>query len=386
MSFGVIGYRGASQQQVRLDFSQNNPNQQYITPVPGTLAQTLAGGQVFILPPGIYEVQCGRYSTLQYYDVGSGRWRSLNTQPGQTRALSSDGSNWRIANLTGCPVGALISNVGNGNLTNGYNTVGVTPSAGNSTWGTLVGGSVNSNVTISNGGNYALAPLIVWQPAANQSLPFIPPEFYCNLNANGTINTVTLQQGGAGLTAPGTIQAVQQFGDVNPGGANLVLQANLNNSGNLIAMWPLTPGTPQTAVPTLTFNTGGSTAATPIMDFTVTGFTVTTAGANLGVSATAAIISANGALNATQNAAITGADYAIAASMPRMAWLSTKSESNGNLSNNGNVVVTDGGINLQAIPMLAVIPSNTNGISTNALPVLVAQVGSVVDTSFMQVI
>lgn len=390
MGITQIGYKGATQLQPNIDVSQNS-GQQYITRFLEAQPITLLAGQTYLLPGAQWQITTGRYTQLQWYDTGAARWRNMATQPGQTTVVSSDGTNVRLLNSTGTPIGALPTNIGAGNATNGYNTVGVTVSGGASTWGTLVGGTVNTTVTLGTStganGNYALAPHIVWTPAANQTLPFVSPRFTSAVAANGNITSITVASAGAGLTAPGTLQAVQQPSDTNPGNANLtgVLAANLTNSGNLTAMWPLTPGTGLTSVPTFTFNVGGGMAATAIMNFTVTGITVANVGANLGVSGPAAIISANGIVAGTLNANITGtADFGVGIAMPRMAWLSTKSEANGNFSNNGNVVVVDGGINIQAIPSLAYIPANMNGISTNALPVLTAEVGGVTDVSFIQ--
>lgn len=385
MGFNQIGYPGANQVNPRINFQQASVGAQVIGQVFGVLPVTLQGGQSYIIPAGQWYINRGQYSDVQYYDTYAGRWRALSN--GQaSQMISSDGVNFRIANLTGTPIGAVITNVGAGNATNGYNTITVAPSAGNSTWGTLVGGTLNTTVTVTAGGNFSVVPNLVWTPASNQTLPFIPPSFYATMAGNA-ITSVTCQYPGAGLTAAGTLTAVNQPTDTNPGGATLTLNATLTNSGNLVAMWPLTQGNALTAVPTFTFTgTGSGWAATAIMNFTVTGFTVGTAGANMGVSAAVTVISSNGVVTATQNAALSGTDYTTALGHPRMAWLATKSEANGNLSNNGNVVVTDGGLNLQAVPLLIAIPANFNGSSTNALPVMTAQVGGIVDTSFLQCI
>ena len=73
--------------------------------------------------------------------------------------------------------------------------------------------------------------------------------------------------------------------------------------------------------------------------------------------------------------------------MPRMAWLTGNSCSTGVLGN-GNVQVQDGGFGLQAIPIMAAIPANSNGNGAGASGwvqgVFVAQVGGVTDTSYLQ--
>lgn len=388
-----IGFGGITQLTPALDFAQN-AGQQYVYRMRQGFAMPLLAGQTFLFPAGRWIVRAGRYTNVQWYDTTRGAWRDYDTQP-PAGHYESDGTNLRLANTTGTPVGCVITNVGAGNATNGYNTIGITVSSGSSTWGTLVGGSLNMNVTLGTAtganGNYALAPLILWTPAGNQTTPYIAPSFTAAVAANGNITSITVRDQGAGLTAPGTLTAVQQPGDTNPGGANLtgVLGANLVNSGNLTAMWPLTPGTGLTAVPTFTFNLGGGLAATALMDWTVTGFTVTTAGANIGVSKRLVVISGNGLVAATANIQVGAAnvgDRNRIFAAPRMAWLATTSEANGNLSSNANVLIQDAGKNIQAIPDLVTLVGNANGSGTNALPVLVAEVGGITDETYVQML
>lgn len=387
----IIGFKGDAQLQPAVDLSQN-AGQQYIYRMRQGMNVSLQPGQTFLFPAGEWQVALGRYSSLQWYDTNRALWRSFPTQSASFHIVSSDGSNFRLANTTGCPIGAVITHVGAGNATNGYNTVGVTVSAGNSTWGTLVGGSVNTTVTVNGNANFGAAPIILWTPAANQTIPYIAPQFTACINANGTINTVVCIDQGAGLTAPGTLTAIQQPGDTNPGmpaNANIALQANLTNSGNLTALWPLTYGANGngglTSVPTFTFNIGGSMAATAIMDFTVTGLTGTAnAGGNFGNVQPFTVISANGVANVTANAQVSTSQQDFETWMPRMAWLSSNSNAAGNASN-GNVVVIDGGKNLQAIPAMTAIPQNSN-VTMGPSAVFTAVVGGVVDTSYIQLL
>lgn len=388
MSFGQIGFPGANQLQPRINFQQTGNGAQFIGRQLTAMPVALAAGQSFVLPAGQWQVQPGRYTNYQVYDTGMQRWRNVACQPGQLTVCSSDGVNFRLANTTGTPVGAIISNVGtNGNATNGYNTITATISAGGSTWGTLVGGSVNTTVTVTTGGNFSLAPILVWQPAANQTFPYIPPTFFCNLSGNA-IGTVTVNYGGAGLTGVGTLTAVNAAGDTNPGGAVLTFNATLTNNGNLTAIWPLTQGTNLTALPTFTFTGTNNTGmcANVTMDWTVSNYTVSSCGFNLGATKPVMILSGNGINGATQNAALTGTDYGTGISMPRPAWLSVLTDANSNISTNGNLTVIDAGKNLQAIPYLVAIPSNANGSGPNGnTPVVLTAIASgLTDTSYLQ--
>lgn len=391
MGQNVIGAGPSAVQQItpQVDVSQNG-GQQYIRRFMQQQPVTLLPGQVFLFPSGQWRVLPGRYTDLQFWDGNLGRWKNNPTQPGQAVDVSSDWTSWRLANTTGTPIGATITNVGAGNAVNGYNTVGVTVSGGNSTWATLVGGSVNTTVIFgTSNGNYAIPPLVIWSPAGNQTLPFIPPQFTCTISANA-VNAVTCVHQGAGLTAPGTLSFVQQSGDTNPGGANITLNTTLTNSGNLLAMWPLTQGTGVTSVPTFTFNVGGGMAATAIMDFTVTGAVATAnAGANYGAGQAYMVVSANATLAGgnsnqpagNQNIQIVGNDLSVGVAMPRMAWLAGNSNAAGNASN-ANTIIIDGGKNIQTVPVLAVIAANNSGANIQTAT-FTATVGGVTDTSFI---
>lgn len=386
MPMNQIGYPGASAgPKPRLNFQQAGGGAtQVIGVIDHVLPIVLQPGQVMIFPSGQWAVVAGRYTDVQSYDSATFRWRNISTQPGQQCLVSSDGTNARLCNSTGTPIGAVITTVGNGNAVNGYNTVSATISAGNSSWGTLVGGTLNTTVTVTAGGNFSLPPILVWQPAANQNYPYIPPEFCCNISSNA-VNTVTVNYPGAGLTAAGTLTAVNQPGDTNPGGATLTLNATLTNSGNLTAIWPLTQGTEVTTLPTFTFNIGGTMCANALMDWTCSNFTVSSCGFNLGASKPVTILSGNGIAGHTQNAALTGTSYTTRVAMPRMTWMSATTDANSNLSTNGNLTVIDAGKNLQAIPFLVVIPSNANGAGPNGNSpvVLTALVGGITDTSYL---
>lgn len=262
------------------------PGEVFVLPpgqgVVGTYGQTGAANQLTGNPlTGQYLVQLGPYTVLQQYDPGLQYWHDIQCGYGQQNIISSDGKNYRLANTTGCPVGALITNAGS-SLTNGFNTVTVTPSAGGSTWNTIVGGAINSTITITAGGTgYVTPPLLVFSPPANQgNTPYVLPTAVCTISA-GAINAVTVTNQGAGLVAAPTITVLPQWNDTTGGGGVLTVNATLALSGQLLLMWPATynnTGTGLTAVPTFTFSPASSIAATAIMNFTVTGFTQTTPG------------------------------------------------------------------------------------------------------------
>jgi hypothetical protein len=270
---------------------------------------------------GQYIVQLGMYSTLQVFDTGLQYWRNIHVLPFNLVTVSSDGTNYRIANTTGCPVGALITNAGSGGtngwygfingvastIVNGVVSAGnsvftITPSAGASQWNAIVGGAVNTTISLagtvytngpfstaavaatgSGGANYTKPPLIIFTPPPNQGAqPYVLPTAICTISG-GAINSVTVLEQGAGLLGLPGITVIPQPGDTTGAGAVLGwLAANVGQvgSGTVLAMYPAASGTPLTAVPTFTY--GGSSnpapTATAIMNFTITGFTNTTAG------------------------------------------------------------------------------------------------------------
>jgi hypothetical protein len=99
---------------------------------------TLLPGKRYIIPAGIYALDLDLVSNVEFLDPVTGIWRVMSAAyaDGHT-VVNSDGANFAIANMTGFPVGGLITNAGTG-YTNGIGTAAtgltITPSAGASTW------------------------------------------------------------------------------------------------------------------------------------------------------------------------------------------------------------------------------------------------------------
>jgi hypothetical protein len=265
----------------------------------GAYEISLAAGQTFLLPAGEWLTQLGPYSDLQYWDAQSQMWRNLIGQATAPIPISCDGTNYRYSNTTGCPVGAVVTNTGttlgasypvtmfapNGTWVGGTFTPGTpnfvaTPSAGASTWNAFIGGAINTSVTITGGGTlYSTAPKLLIVPPANQGAqPFIPATATCTISG-GVINAVTVTNQGAGYVAAPTILVLNQPGDTTGSGA--VLTPALTGAGQLICLTQATPGTAQTAVPTLAFSGSAvpaSAAATALMNFTILAGGTPTAG------------------------------------------------------------------------------------------------------------
>ena len=248
-------------------------------------AWSLGSGQVRILGPeqGWYQLQVNKYHTLQAYDPVTQTWRAVGSsnEGSFIETVWSDGLNYRIANQTGCPVGALLTNAGSG-----YTSAPtVTPSAGGSIWKAIVGGALSTTVTITNGGiGYTYPPIVLIQNPPNGG---IQATAYCTLTS-GSVSSVTIVDQGAGYTQPPQIVFINDPREgINniPTGYNAAAVASLTGAGTVTAVLMLDHGQGnQTSLPTLAFSGGGgsSAAATVIMNWAITAVpTVTTAGAGL---------------------------------------------------------------------------------------------------------
>jgi hypothetical protein len=145
-------------------------------------------------------------------------------------------------------------------------------------WLAIMGALVNTSVTISTGGaNYVYPPIVFIQAPSN---PGVQATGVATISAGAVTGVTITNQGGGYLTTPSLI-FINDPRDTTGGGATGVL--SLTGQGTINAVVCTDHGNPLTAVPTLTFTGGGGTgaAATVIMDFALTGYTVTTAGAAL---------------------------------------------------------------------------------------------------------
>ena len=254
------------------------PNTFNNNPVSGTNRFALPAGSYIYIPSGLWWINPGPYAVIQFNDPVTNGWIKYTSVNDATATyVNSDGDNFRIANLTGCPIGAFITNVGSSYVQ--ASTV-VTASAGGSTWQPIIGGAINGTVTITSGGSGFTAG---YQPSL-----YISPPVNGGVQATGTvttsggvINAVTITNQGAGYTFNPTILVVPNPFDPNIGSiVNPVLTLGaLTGAGTLTGLLMLTPGTPQTAVPTLSITgAGSSAAATAVMAWTITAVTVGTAG------------------------------------------------------------------------------------------------------------
>ena len=291
MGYNQMGFAGQPVSSRVATFLQNT-GQSITTAVQGSILDIgLAPGQTVLIPAGQWITFAGAYCDVQFFDQSQQRWLGYSALDAAPLPITSDGTNVRFVNSSGCPIGAVITNAGTtlgasypvtlftptgswvgGTFTAGTPALVAVPNLGGSTWNTFIGGAINTTVAITNAGaGYTVAPKIVVVPPAGQgSQPFISASAICTISG-GAINAVTVTNQGAGYVSPPTFLILNQPGDIT--GAGGVLTPALTGAGQATAIVNATYGTVQTAVVTMTF-TGSAVpsgmAATVLMNFTLT--------------------------------------------------------------------------------------------------------------------
>ena len=264
-------------------------NAPYDTP---TNRIALAPGDTLPVPAGHWFVNTGMYCVLQYLDPVTNEW-SMGPNAGWNggqQFVISDGFNYRVANMLGCPVSAVVAAPGSGYV---QGSTTITPTPGNSTWLPIIGGQLTATIT-SAGAGYGIAPE-VFLPA--------PPSAANNTNgvggiqasafatiASGTINRssgVSLTNAGAGYTAPFTVtlQPCPTDPNISTGITLATVVFSLTGSGSLTGAICTNPGAPLANPNQITLTiagagTGASLSANVLQ--TVTAASVSGAGSGYG--------------------------------------------------------------------------------------------------------
>jgi hypothetical protein len=327
----------------------------------------LAPGCTIPLLRGDWLIDIGGPLIVQWADPTTGIFRTPATGfRGTPQFIQSDGQNVRIANLTGCPVGAVVTNAGSGYPTTGTT---VTASAGGSTWAAIVGGQLSITSVTGAGSGYGIAPL-VFIPAPPS--PGVQATAYATI-ASGTVSGVTLTNRGAGYLAAPPLTILPNPGDPNLLGTTAIVNATataaLIGAGSVSAVICTNPGAPVTTAPTLTIaGTGGSsaTAVAQLMQ-TLTGATIFSGGT--GITSAGVFQSVGGVPSSV--AVNTNPDIELISFIPRQA--------SGGLANSGGSLVSvstiyDGGLFVGATPLLMVTPASGSIGATGAS--VIALVGS----------
>lgn len=229
---------------------------------------------------GWFYAKLGRYTALQFKDPITGIWRGVGDNGNGETYFYSDGANVRIANQSGCAVGAVVTTAGSAYAT----APTVVASAGGSVWQAVLGPVVSTTVAVTFGGtNYTYPPFVAIDapPLGGGGLQAAG---YATLT-NGVVSSVTITDQGAGyLGGVPNITFINDSRDTTGSGASATV--TLTGFNTVAAVICLDHGNPIVSgtVPTLTFGSG-SAAATVLMNWGITTYSVTTAGAGYGNSA-----------------------------------------------------------------------------------------------------
>jgi hypothetical protein len=330
---------------------------------------TLAAGETLVLPPGHNMVRAGPYSFVQELDPITGAWRNFSTGRGKDQWVWSDGQNIRVANLTGCPVAAVVTAGGSGYV---QGSTSVTASAGGSTWQPIVGGMVSLSTINNAGSGYGIAPnLLIAAPPA----PGVQATGYCTITS-GTVSGVTLTNVGAGYpTAPKGVIVPSPFDPnlpttaITPATVTFVLVG----SGSIAAVICTNNGAPQSSAPTLTVaGVGSGASVTAILCQTITAGSVAAGGAGFTTAAATTIGGVPSAVPQWTNPGIQ-----LTSEIPRSAQI-------GLFASGGSLIsistIYDGGL-FFGTPTVLVAPGAGNLQTTTAS--VTVTLGSTTDTLFI---
>lgn len=350
-----ISYQGQT-------ISPNNPN-----------AIRLQSGGIYNLPYGNFIVKPGAQSAIQWNDDYSGLWHAYDSGPVNAPAyIYSDGSNYRLINLSGTIQGATITAAGSAYTQANTTATFAAPSTGNTATATpIIGGSLTFTVTTAGSG-YTNPILVIDPPQICGGTPglCIQATAVANLST-GTISTITVSFAGAGyLTVPNVTI-------LDPTGSGAVITAAIANgtptSGGVtgIIMNSNGSGYDGTHIPaiTITSATGSSATATALPWLALT--SVTVAGTNTGYTATVVGKTSLGA-SASAPLAIFGDPVLV-----RQGSF-TVAQSGGVL---GAAVIEDAGGGFQTVPLAKQMGNATADGSVNAT--FTAVVGGVANTGLI---
>jgi hypothetical protein len=378
-------------------------------PANGDGVIVLPSGGVYMLPPGNFIVTQGIQTNLQWFDPNGLVWRT--TQPSDAlNWISSDGTNFRLVNMSGVAVGASVTAAGSG----GTNGIGFTATGAAVTFGApavggalatatgyaIVGGSVAAPTITQGGSGFLMPPLLIADPPP---VGGIQATAVGAISSAGVLSTVTMVNVGAGYASTPNWYVIPQPPNYQggptagvaanafpppglvyptnlPGGSSFTANSSLNGcqltsvaltgSGTLtgIGIMNYGFGYTGTTIPVVTVTGVGSATATAIMSFTMTSVTVTAAGGGYTGAAVPIWESSLGLVSSAFNNQIP---------LPRAARGATVI-GGGAIS---SFVIEDPGFGFQKVPIISVFDTTADNSS---LGIGTAVVGGVNDVSVLQ--
>ena len=358
--------------------------------------QCLQPGEQLPIPAGDWYISTGLYLVLQFLDPITGVWStSSNASCGRGAVfVKSDGFNYRIANLTGCLVGASVSSYGNGSYVQSSTTISVTGAT--ATIVPIIGGQLAQSGTFSIafptvGGGYGVAPLVFIPPpppAANNpnGVGGVPASGYATI-ASGTITGFTFTNPGAGYpTAPTPVVLPNPTDpNISSGITQASITFSLVGSGSLTAALVTNPGSAlangSLANITLTVSGAGATASVvPVFMQTIVSATVS--GGGTGYGTTAALLTTVG--GAPSTGTITNNPDALhLAWLPRPAQIGLVVTGAGTISAQAGTIY-DGGL-FEGTPTPILVPGMQAGAAGSvAGPTVAFTMGGSPDIAVLQ--
>lgn len=313
------------------------------------------GGSIVLPATGTNGIlfDTGTNSVLEWLDPVTGVWRLDRRVTGGVQHITSDGFTRRIANLTGCPVAAIVAGGGTGFATA---TATITANVGGSTWQAIVGGSLSVSTINAGGSGYSLPPILhITLPPS----PGIPATGYCALTGT-SVTTVSLTNFGAGyLTSTVPCVILPNPFDPNAGTitqATVTLILNAGNASVITGALCTNNGAPLSTISALTLTAAGGAGAgatiTPLVMQTITAASAVAAGAGWGNVAEPAGVITTGGGGTTSVSAIINPAVEMTNFKPRAGAITVVTSSLGGLS---APVVIDPGLFLTA-PSAVILP------------------------------
>jgi hypothetical protein len=350
---------------------------------------TLLSGSVWPVPAGNFLLKLGKQLVCQYFDYNSGLWRSFESGGSNNPIdVSSDGTNFRVINISGTISGANVTTAGTLYSQASTTISFAAPNTSNfpsitATGTPIIGGSLSLTLTTAGTG-YTNPVIIIPHPVLLGGAPglCIPATFHAATLSTGGLSTFTTDFAGAGyLTAPTantqTFTPAQFAANTSAilGSTGLVL-IDPTGTGGVITP-AITNGTPANGGLTgiIMNNNGAGYDGTHIPAVTITS---TTTGINAAATSLPwmALSSVTvGGTNTSYSASILGvtSDANTAANNPphtvyddvpmvRNAWFMAD-ESGGAL---GTPTVSDAGGGFQTVPLAKQVGNATADGSVNA--------------------
>jgi hypothetical protein len=179
-------------------------------------AVSLVGGGFAYIPPGENLVLLGNNTVLQWWDPVGDVWRGTTAVTGSVSAISTDGYNYRILNVTGTQ-GAVAVTAAGSTGTNGIGAAATgaaislsAPVSGRTARAyAIVGGSLPALSVAQAGSGFLVPPVILIDPPPYGG---IQATAICTISA-GAIATATLVNVGAGYVNLPAVYVVPEFLD-----------------------------------------------------------------------------------------------------------------------------------------------------------------------------